>query len=217
MGRRRRRAAGLNRVEREFLEESRTAFARANRRLRALLTAALALLAVALAAGAVALVARGSAKRQATAAIAQRLGAQALVEPQLDRALLLAREGVELDDTPRRGAISWPRSCAARRRSRSCTAAAPRSSTTRSAPTGGCSQSAATTAASPSSTRGRSGRSGRAFQSVGQLIYFGAIVRPVRALAFSPDGRTLAVGDSDGLHATLALVDTRTAQLGRRS
>src|SRR5262249_42452410 len=35
-------------------------------------------------------------------------------------------------------------------------------------------------------------------------------VRPVRALAFSPDGRTLAVGDSDGSRPTLFLVDSRT-------
>ena len=57
------------------------------------------LLVAALAAGAVALHERGTARRQATAAIAQRLGAQALVEPRLDRALLLAREGVNLDDS----------------------------------------------------------------------------------------------------------------------
>jgi hypothetical protein len=91
--------AGLNRLEREFLEESRTAFARANRRLRALLAAAVVLLLAALVAGGVALAARGSAKRQATAAIAQRLGAQALSEQRLDRALLLARVGIALDDT----------------------------------------------------------------------------------------------------------------------
>src|SRR5205085_11495369 len=91
--------AGLNRLEREFLEASRTAFARANRRLRALLAFAVMLLVAALVAGAVALAARGSARRQATAAIAQRLGAQALVEPRIDRALLLAREGVNLDDS----------------------------------------------------------------------------------------------------------------------
>ena len=42
---------------------------------------------------------RGTARGQATAAIAQRLGAQALVEPRLDRALLLAREGAALDDS----------------------------------------------------------------------------------------------------------------------
>ena len=64
-----------------------------------LLAASVVLLLAALVAGGVALVARGSATRQATAAIAQRLGAQALSEPKLDRALLLAREGVALDDT----------------------------------------------------------------------------------------------------------------------
>ena len=37
---------------------------------------------------------------QAAAADAQRLGAQALNEPALDRSLLLARQGVALDDTP---------------------------------------------------------------------------------------------------------------------
>ena len=91
--------AGLSRLEREFLEESRTAFARANRRLRLLLALAVLLLVAALVAGAIALAARGSARQQATAAIAQQLGAQALVEPRLDRALLLAREGVNLDDS----------------------------------------------------------------------------------------------------------------------
>ncbi len=91
--------AGLNRLEREFLTASRTASTRATRRLRALLVAALVLLVAALAAGAVALQARGTARHRATAAIAQRLGAQALVEPALDRALLLAREGVALDDS----------------------------------------------------------------------------------------------------------------------
>jgi WD40 repeat protein len=51
---------------------------------------------------------------------------------------------------------------------------------------------------------------GPSFNAGDQISYFGAIVRPVRALAFSPDGRTLAVGDSDGENATLLLVDTRT-------
>ena len=91
--------AGLNRLESEFLVESRTAFARANRRLRTLLAAALVLLVLALAAGAVALAARGSARRQATDAVAERLGAQALVDPELDRSLLLAREGTNLHDS----------------------------------------------------------------------------------------------------------------------
>src|SRR5262249_244865 len=88
--------AGLNRLEREFLELSRTAFARSNRRLRLVLAFVLALLVAAVLAGAVALTARSTARHQATAAIAQRLGAQALIEPRLDRALLLAREGGSL-------------------------------------------------------------------------------------------------------------------------
>ena len=50
-------------------------------------------------AGLVALEARGTARRQATSGVAQRLGAQALIEPRLDRALFLAREGVNLDDS----------------------------------------------------------------------------------------------------------------------
>ena len=100
-------ALALNELEREFLDESRVASAReserqrrANRRLRLLLGGALALLAVALAAGGVALQQRHQARRQATVAVAGRLGAQALIEPGLDRSLLLAREGVNLHDSP---------------------------------------------------------------------------------------------------------------------
>ena len=98
--------AGLNRLEREFLEASGTAFAResgrqrrVNRRLRGLLAAALVLLIAVAVIAAVAAREWGTARSQETAAIAQRLGAQALVEPLLDRSLLLAREGVDLDDS----------------------------------------------------------------------------------------------------------------------
>ena len=48
--------------------------------------------------GVVALGQRGKAREEATAADAQRLGARALVEDDLDRSLLLARQGVALDD-----------------------------------------------------------------------------------------------------------------------
>jgi WD40 repeat protein/DNA-binding SARP family transcriptional activator len=202
-------AVGLNRLERDFLEQSRTAFARANRRLRVLLAAAVTLLVLALAAGAIAVVARGSAKRQATAAIAQRLGAQALVEPQLDRALLLARQGVALDDD----AATQSNLLAALLRSPAAIAILH----------GGGTQvldDALSRDGRRLAARGDNGsvtvfdtRSlrevGPRFKSVGQLLYFGAIVRPVRALAFSPDGRTLVVGDSNGSNATLALIDTR--------
>src|SRR4029453_502992 len=46
--------------------------------------------------------------------------------------------------------------------------------------------------------------------SSGQISYFGAIVRPVRGLAFSPDDRTVAVGSTDGSVAEVFLVDRRT-------
>ena len=43
---------------------------------------------------------RGEAREAETAQLAQRLGAQALVEEDLDRSLLLARQAVAIDDTP---------------------------------------------------------------------------------------------------------------------
>ena len=58
------------------------------------------LLVLAVIGGSVALHERGNARAQATAADAQRLGAQALAEDDLDRSLLLARQGVALDDSP---------------------------------------------------------------------------------------------------------------------
>ena len=89
----------LNATEREFVAASRAASERSHRRLRALLAGLAALLALAVVAGAVALEQRGNARAEATAAEAQRLGARALVENDLDRSLLLARQGVALDDT----------------------------------------------------------------------------------------------------------------------
>src|SRR4029077_11217988 len=56
-------------------------------------------LVLAIAAGAVALVARSNAQQSATAAVAQRLGSQALVAKDLDLSLLLGRQGVALDDS----------------------------------------------------------------------------------------------------------------------
>ncbi len=50
-------------------------------------------------AGALTLVSRGNAKQSATGAVAQRLGAQALVAKDIDLSLLLARQGVALDDS----------------------------------------------------------------------------------------------------------------------
>ena len=97
---------GLNATERAFVDASvadsereRRAQMRSNRRLRALLAGAGVLLVAAALAGLLAL------RRAATPAnppgppIAQRLGAQALLDDRLDRSLLLAQAGRELDDS----------------------------------------------------------------------------------------------------------------------
>ena len=93
-------AAELNATERDFVAASRAASQRSQRRLRALVAGLAALLALAVVAGVVALDQRGNARAEATAAEAQRLGARALVEDDLDLSLLLARQGVALDDSP---------------------------------------------------------------------------------------------------------------------
>ena len=96
----------LNELERSFLAEARSVSERdavrtrrLNRRLRVLLAAALVALVAACGAGIVALDRGSVARRAATVADAQRLGAQALTDERLDRALLLARAGVDLDDS----------------------------------------------------------------------------------------------------------------------
>jgi WD40 repeat protein len=103
----------LNALERAFLDASRAAAerevaearrgaaeqARVNRRLRGLLGGLAAVLALALVAGAVAVVQRQHAQAAARVADARRLAAQALVESNRDRSLLLAAEGVRLDDS----------------------------------------------------------------------------------------------------------------------
>ena len=104
----------LNAVERDFLHSSRLESERLarrqraqNRRLRGLLAGVAVLFVFAVIAGVVALVQRQSARRQASAAttaarvaLARQLGAQAVNEPRLDRAMLLAREAVNLDRSP---------------------------------------------------------------------------------------------------------------------
>ncbi len=66
----------------------------------ALLAGVAVLLAAAVVGGVLALAQRGEARDAETAQVAQRLGAQALVEEDLDRALLLARQAVAIDDSP---------------------------------------------------------------------------------------------------------------------
>jgi WD40 repeat protein/class 3 adenylate cyclase/energy-coupling factor transporter ATP-binding protein EcfA2 len=96
----------LNEREREFLNASRDASEReadrqrrSNRRLRGLLVGVAIFLALALVAGGIALVQRGKAEEAATEATARRLGAQAVIEDELDLSLLLARQGYEIDDS----------------------------------------------------------------------------------------------------------------------
>ena len=99
------RHAELNATERRFLDTSlqeadreRRAQLRANRRLRGLLAGALALLLIAVVAGAIAVVQRSHAQAQALTSDAERLGAQALSDPNVDHSLLLAVTGVKLHD-----------------------------------------------------------------------------------------------------------------------
>ena len=108
-------AAELSPAERAFLDASRSASGRAQRRLRMMLAGVAALLVLAVIAGLVALDQRGDARAEATTAAAQRLGAQALSDASLDRGMLLARQGVALDDSradprqPARHAAQEPR------------------------------------------------------------------------------------------------------------
>jgi WD40 repeat protein/class 3 adenylate cyclase len=97
----------LNALEREFLAESGaesehelTRQRRTNRRLKGLLAGVGVLLALAIGAGAIALVSRSDARHEATVALGRQLGAEAVSEPRIDRAMLLARESLRLDRSP---------------------------------------------------------------------------------------------------------------------
>ncbi|HEY7422004.1 MAG TPA: BTAD domain-containing putative transcriptional regulator [Gaiellaceae bacterium] len=214
-------ASRVNRLERDFLDESRQASARetegkrrANRRRRGLLVAALLLLVAAATSGAIVLVERANAQRQATAAVAQRLDVQALDAPSLDTALLLARESVNLEDS-------------------STTQSNLLATLLRGPAVIGVAHSAGGSvlddALSPNGRllafRDNLGTVafvntktmrpvGRQFGEYSTLAQFGAVARPFNALAFSPDGRTLVVGDSSesgqGNKSSDTLVDTHS-------
>jgi WD40 repeat protein/DNA-binding SARP family transcriptional activator len=198
-------AGTLNRLERDFLHESRRASARATRRLRMLLAAALVLLVAALAAGGVALAARTSADRQATSATAERLGAQALIQPPLDLSLLLAREAVNIDDSlATRGYL-----LAALLRAPAAIAIAHEGG-------GRVFDEALSPDGRTLAVRGDDGnivlfeartmkRSGGVPLGASQISLFG-IPGARHALAYSRDGKTLAVGSTDGHQAILYLV-----------
>jgi WD40 repeat protein/predicted ATPase len=96
----------LNALEREYLAESQAAaeqdtrrMQRTNTRLRMLLYGVAVLLLAALAGGIVALVQSDRARDAEQSALAQRLGAEAMIDPPLARSVLLARQAVALDDS----------------------------------------------------------------------------------------------------------------------
>jgi WD40 repeat protein/class 3 adenylate cyclase len=164
------RGRELNELERQFLSESNDASQleaqrqrRTNRRLRGLLLGVGILLVIALVAGALAFVQRANARHSAEhalkvarTALAQSLGAQAVVDHQLDQAMVLARESVNLAVNPNTRSFLLT-----------------------------------TLQRSP--------------QAIG-VLHSPAASRPY-AIALSPDGRTLAIGENS---QTIDFRDTRT-------
>ena len=207
----------LNAREQAFVDESRRARTqeleherRTNRRLRRQRALAFTLAAAAIAAGALALVKRHDARVEARTADAQLLGAQALVEPSLDRSLLLARAGVALHDSLAArsnllaallrspAAIAVMRGTAAHPRDEALSADG-RTLAVRS-------DDGTTSFFDTRTLR----RVGNPLPGSSQIQLFGAVSGPLHALAFSPDRRTLAIGATDGSVATLQLVDAKT-------
>jgi DNA-binding SARP family transcriptional activator len=209
--------ATLSPLEGEFLRESQSALARENARQRrtsrtrrSLLAAALVLLIAAAAGGAIALIENANAQQRAADADAQRLGAQALVNPTFDTSLLLAREGVNLDNsTATTGSLL------------DVLLRFPTAIGVASSPGGKIVDDAISPSGSLLAYRTDDGtvrfldarglrQVGAPFASGNQLGFFRDIARPDQALAFSPDGSTLAVGSSTGHNADVYLVDTHT-------
>jgi WD40 repeat protein len=87
----------LTALQRDYVYISRAA---SSRRQRLVVTGSLVVGAIAIGLAVLALISRNQAQHSATVALAQSLGAQAISEPQLDQALLLATEGVRLSNSP---------------------------------------------------------------------------------------------------------------------
>jgi WD40 repeat protein/DNA-binding SARP family transcriptional activator/energy-coupling factor transporter ATP-binding protein EcfA2 len=213
----------LNQLEGEFLDESRDAAAReadrqrrANRRLRGLVIVVASLLALAVVAAAFALQKRSQARREATGAVAQRLGAQALIDPDLDRSLLLAREGVNLvsSETTRSNLLAVllraPEAIGVVREGSSRLLDEALSRDGRTLAVRG---DHGDVAFFDTRTLRRSRPSYPGTDQIG-LFGFGFLNGPLHGLAFSPDGRTLAVGSTTGAGidqaATIDLVRRHT-------
>ena len=209
-------ALDVNELEREFVTESREAsetetkrVRRINRRLRTLLVGVAVLLAAALAGGIFAVVQRGQARDAETAQFVQRLGAQALVEEDLDRSLLLARQAVAIDDSPQtRGYLfaalrRWPAALAVMH--------PPDASTYLR---GSALSPDGRTLAVVDANAGLAFFDTRTYAQVSQgIVAPSSGVDPTaanaEAVAFSPDGRTLAFGGS----GYVRVVDARTKDL----
>jgi WD40 repeat protein/tRNA A-37 threonylcarbamoyl transferase component Bud32 len=199
----------LNELEREFVTESREASEReakrarrTNRRLRGLLAGAAVLLAAAIAGGTFAAIQRSDARDAETAQLAQRLGAQALVEEDLDRSLLLARQAVAIDDSPQtRGYL-----LADLQRAQGVVRILPGPSGASPLRGIGVSPDGRTLAVFRNGT-GLLFFDTRTFEQIGKPLPFGA-----ETLAYSPDGQTLALGGMVGWDGVgyVRLIDART-------
>lgn len=85
---------------RQYLDASRRQAERESRRLRAFLAVVAGLLAVSIIAGIVALAQQRSARHAARVSLSRELGAEAVDQPRIDVAMLLAHEAVNLDRSP---------------------------------------------------------------------------------------------------------------------